>query len=175
MGTSSDPTILPPEPDDPITDEGLAPPPDQEDLPTVVVDDSEPPPLGKSWAFDFGSEQFMRSRGVPLETRGAQTLLGWIDKCLHTARGALPVHPPGYGLVRPDRFFGAPIDELSAQELEEEFKDALTFHPRIADVVNLTLETDDQGGAWVSFIVVTDPPTDEAELLTVKTSLEADA
>jgi hypothetical protein len=172
---AENPTLTPPEAEDPINDEGLAPPPETEELPTVVVADAAPPPLGRSWPFDFGSEQFVRSRGVPLETRGTATLLGWIDKCLHTARGALPIHPPAYGLVDPDSIFGKPVAELSAQELEERFRDALTFHPRIADVTNMQIRTDPQSGrAWAQYLVVRDPPSEESALLTVKTSLEAD-
>ena len=167
---ADDPTLLPPEPEgDP--GEGLAPPPDVEELPTVVVDDAAPPPLGRTWVFDFGSEQFVRSRGVPLEVRGEQALVSWVDKCLRTARGSLPIHPPEYGLVEPDSIFGRPIDSLSAQDLEERFRDALTFHPRIADVTNLQLHTVDDM-AFVEFIIVTDPPSEDAELLTVRTNLE---
>lgn len=172
---ADEPTLIPPQPGDPNPDtEGLAAPPEANQLPTVVVDSAPPPPLGRSWAFDHGTELFIRSRGVVLETRGIETLLGWVDKCLHTARGALEIHPPEFGLVEPDRIFGRPIAELSAQELEEKFRDALTFHPRIADVTNLQLHTDDETGrAFATYIIVQDPPTQGADVLTARTSLGA--
>jgi hypothetical protein len=169
MASDADPTITPPAPE---AEEGLTPP-DADELPTVVVDPAPPPPLGRSWAFDFGSESFVRSRGVPLETRGTQTLLGWIDKCLHTERGALPIHPPEYGVVDLRSIFGRPVDQLSAQELEERFREALTFHPRIADVTDLRLVVDETAGTGhAEFAVITDPPTEDAELRSVRTDLE---
>lgn len=169
---ADDPDLIAP---DPIVDpeDGLAPLGASE-LPEVVVDDTPAPPLGRSWAFDFGSEQFERGRGgAPLETRGVSTLMGWIDKCLRTARGALPIHPAGYGVVDPDSIFGRPISELSAGDLENRFRDALTFHPRIADVADLTLLTDPTSSrAIAQYTIVTDPPADDASLLTVRTNLE---
>lgn len=175
MGTtpeSQDPVILPPLP---VPDEeGLAPPPDETNLPSIDVADEPPPPLGRSWAFDFGNETFVRGGQGPSETRGVATLLGWIDKCLHTARGALAIHPPGYGVVEPDAIFGRPIGEVSAEDLETRFREALTFHPRIVDVVNMQIAvSDDDDAAYATFDVLTDPPTEDAELVSVRVDLEA--
>lgn len=177
MATEDDiTTIIPPTPE--ITD-GLAPTPDDASLPVVVVDDAPPPPLGRSWQFDFALEQFVRAdrhANAILETRGLATLAGWILKCLRTQRGALPIHPSDYGLRDPWAIFGRPISELSEQQLEEDFREALTFHPRIADVTNVQLHTATASSkAYVRFQVITDPPTDQTALLTIRTPLEAAA
>jgi hypothetical protein len=154
-------------------EEGLAPPPEAEELPVVEAEDTDPPPLGRSWAFDFAREGFVRGGRGPTETRGVATLLLWIDKCLHTERGALAIHPPGFGIVDPMSMFGRPIEELSANDLEERIRDALTFHPRIADVQNLELLTDPASDAATAvFDVLTDPPTDDAEMLSLRLDLE---
>ncbi len=167
---SQQPEVVPgipaPQPEGPIS-------PD-EPLPTVTVAEPEPEPFGRSWAFDLDNEQFVRvgaSQG-PRAIYGPVTLIQWIDKCLHTERGALPIHPDGYGLEDPFAIFGRPIRELSLQELQRQIEDALTFHPRIAAVVGMQLQRQDEQ-AYVSFQVQVDPPLDEAELLTVRLGVGA--
>jgi|1185.fasta_scaffold84709_2 phage baseplate assembly protein W len=173
-----DDSFLPPD-DDPIPDpdeelDGLEDDEaerfiDSDEAPDVVVLDEPPPPLGLSWAFSFEAHTFLRGGlSGPLETRGLATLRGWIEKCLQTERGQHPIHPPDYGLERPD-ILGEPVGDEAAADLEEAVRDALLFHPRITDVTEFevymgevdssddpNLIVSDDEALYVSFTVVTD-------------------
>jgi phage baseplate assembly protein W len=126
-----------------------------------VVIDEQPPPLGRSWAFDFDSGSFLWGTGQgPLETRGLATLRGWIEKCLYTPRG-LAIHPPDYGVEDLDEVIGMSVAEAGSAGLEDRIREALLFHPRIQDVTDFdafagTAENDDDDVLYVSFTVVTD-------------------
>ena len=170
MPENDPPELLAPEA---IEEDGLAEAVPDSTLPTVVVDDSpEEQPLGRSWAFDMGAMAFTRAGLSPAETRGTATLLGWIDKCLHTEEGALPIHPPGFGLRDPFGMFGRPVSDLAAGDMAEDLRRALTFHPRIADVTNVRLERDPLDEAMtVVYTVVLDPPLEDQDLLTLRTRL----
>jgi hypothetical protein len=166
VAESQTPEPIPPVPEP--EQEGVVEPTNEDALATVIVEDEPLPPLGRTWAFDLKKDEFVRvgARG-PRAIFGAITLLQWIDKCLHTARGALPIHPPEYGMQDPFVIFGRPIRELSVQELQRQIEDALTFHPRIAAVVNLQLTREDDRG-YCTFQVQTEPPLDEDELLSIR-------
>lgn len=164
------PELIPPPPA--IVQEGQVVPSDAALLPGVTAD-APPPPLGRTWLFDLRRDEFVRigARG-PRQIRGAETLAQWIDKALHSERGALPIHPPGYGMQEPQEIFGRNVAELSVQELHRRIEDALTFHPRIAAVVDVKLRIEDDQ-AFCTFKVQTDPPLDEAELLLLRLDLGA--
>jgi hypothetical protein len=134
---------------------------DGTDVLTVATDTRSP--IGMSWAFDFLSNRFQtfKNKG-PLETHDIQTLYGWMEKCLRTDRGAHPVHPPGYGMVRPFDMIGLPVAQAIGSDLEARITDALLFHPRIAAVRDFSFEIDpDDDLILAEFTVILD---DEAEL-----------
>jgi hypothetical protein len=130
--------------------------------PEVAVIEEEPPPVGRSWSFDFPRQQFLLGHGghSPLETNGIGTLVQWAEKCLRTARGAHPIHPPGYGLQNPHALLGGVIDGAPVAELEAQIREALTFHPRIADIDDFDYDFDPTD-EWVSitFTMVLDDDT----------------
>jgi hypothetical protein len=162
--------LIPPEEG---VEDGLASAVPGDDLPTVVVDEPREYPLGRAEVFDFGLGVFVEGGRGPAQTTGVQTLIGWIDKALHTQEGALPIHPPGYGLRDPYGLFGRPVMELSVGDLENDLRACLTFHPRIADVINVVLERDpDDEAAYVQYEVLLDPPVEDVELVTLRTRLE---
>lgn len=155
--------LLPPGPEP--EEDGLA----LEDDPSAVAvtDDQDPAPLGRSWAFDMGVERFAMHGTRPMETRGLATLLTWVDKFLHTQKGALPIHPSWFGLTDPYGLFGRPISELSLGDLQRDLSD-MTNHPNIADVVDVQLVTNPlDDAATLMLSLLTDPPPDDAELLTL--------
>lgn len=151
-----------PEPDD----DGLA----LENDPSAVslTEDVDPAPLGRSWAFDMGSDRFLLHGARPQETRGLATLLGWIDKYLHTQKGALPIHPSWFGMTDPYSLFGMPVAELSVGDLQRDL-DGMTNHPNIAGVTDVDLITDPlDEAATLELSILTDPPAEDAELLTLR-------
>jgi hypothetical protein len=175
----SDQSFLPltddaiPDPDDSLDaveddDDDQSPFVDESDVSDIVVADDAPPPLGLSWAFDFQAGTFLLNGGHgPLETRGLATLRGWVEKCLMTARGAHPIHPPDYGVEGLLEVIGEAASDGVAGDLEDRIRDALLFHPRISDVTDFDAymgdpEEDDEHDSaddetlFVSFTVVTD-------------------
>lgn len=127
----------------------------QGDPADILVIEEEPPPVGRSWAFDFSTAQFVRRGGGPLETHGDATLILWAEKCLRTARGAHPIHPPGYGLVRPFDLIGRLVAGAPVAELEERIREALTFNPRIGDIADFSWDLDEDNEAVaISFSLV---------------------
>jgi hypothetical protein len=131
----------------------------------LVVPAEPPPPLGRSWAFDFSSGQFVPARaGAPTPTYGLATLRGWIEKCLRTRRGAHPVHDDDYGVDIPDEIWGGNLDHDALGDLAQDVEDALLQHPRIMRVVGFRLEgydDEEEGALEVSFTVILD---DESEV-----------
>lgn len=141
-----------------------------EDDPSAVgqSQDTDPAPLGRSWAFDMGAERFVMHGARPQETRGLATLLGWIDKYLHTQKGALPIHPPWFGMTDPYSLFGRPVAEVSVGDLQRDLDD-MTHHPNIAAVTDVDLLTSPlDEGVTLMLSVLTNPPAEDAELLTLR-------
>jgi hypothetical protein len=115
------------------------------------LDDEEPPPIGRSWAFDWSTERFVMAPGAhgPVETYGDQTLAQWIIKTLHTAQGAHAIYPSDYGMREPNRWFGRHLTGADYAQLEADVHDALTYHPRIVDVTDFEFEQDDDMEALI--------------------------
>lgn len=125
--------------------------------PDLVVSAAPPPPLGRSYAFDFPNHEFVMHGSGPRTTRGEETLKGWVEKAIYTARGAHPVHPPSYGIEGgTDDFFGGPVGQIPAST-QERIRNALLFHPRIADVRDFKVVFDPNDSyAIISLTVVLD-------------------
>lgn len=135
--------------------------PDEFDL-LVQGPDDDPPPIGKGWAFDHALRRFRRgsSGSSPLPTFGDQTLKEWIDKTMRTARGAHPIHPDDYGMEQPFRLIGGPLHGAAISDYEDDLRRALTFHPRISDVRNFSVQSDpDVTALYMTFDVVLDDDT----------------
>jgi hypothetical protein len=134
----------------------------------ALAQQQDAPPLGRSWAWNMGEERFAVRGSRPQETRGLATLLGWVDKYLHTERGALPIHPPWFGMTDPYSLFGRPVTELSVGDLQRDL-DGMTNHPNIAAVADVDLIIDPlDEAATLELSVLTDPPPEDAELLSLR-------
>ena len=97
-----------------------------------------------------------RNRG-PVETRGIDTLRGWIAKCLVTSRGAHPIHPDGYGMESPFDMIGSTFTEFDTSDLEDRIREALTFHPRISGIEDFETEfAEGDEALFVAFQVLLD-------------------
>jgi hypothetical protein len=110
-----------------------------------LVVTEEPPPLGRSWAFDWQRRNFARGPGHrgPQPTRGEATLQQWIVKALRTARDAHPVSPDGYGVSQAsvEGMVGG-AGGVVPPDLEQRVTEALLEHPRITDVSGFAYDHD---------------------------------
>jgi hypothetical protein len=127
------------------------------DTDDLIVQEEEPPPLGKSWSFDFQRNRFQRTEQAhgPQATSGLRTLEAWIEKCLRTDRGAHPVHSDAYGVDDPFGMIGHPVESALPDDYPDRVTRALLAHPHIADVRRFRSEFDpDDDVLLVSFLVV---------------------
>lgn len=111
----------------------------------LIVAAEPPKPIGRSWAFDWVQRRFVKPTGAlgPKPTLGRETLTQWIEKALRTARGAHPVHPVDYGFEPPHGgLIGRQVGTVPP-DLEQRVREALTFHPAIADVTDFLFDWDD--------------------------------
>jgi hypothetical protein len=132
--------------------------PDDFDM-AVLPPEDDPQPIGRGWAYDWESKRFVRApQGwQPMQTQGEQTLREWVAKCMRTQRGAHPVHPEDYGMDDPFLLVGLPATDAPVGQYEDDLRQALTFHPRIADVTDFSSSVDqDSGTVQLTFTVVLD-------------------
>lgn len=108
----------------------------------LIVVSAERPPLGKSWRFSFVQGGFGTAGAGPIPTAGAETLKGWVDKVMHTEQGAHPIHPPEYGVVAPFSLLGTQFNSHEQSSYEERVRNAILFHPRVADVRDFATDYD---------------------------------
>lgn len=141
--------------------------PDEDDL---VITAPPPEPVGRSWAYDFQQRRFVSGPNghSPANTFGDATTRGWIEKVMNTDRGAHPVHPDEYGIEKLGEGFGGPTSLFPTGDYEHRIREALLFHPRIADVRDFAWDVDAADEAIaVDFVVLLDDDT-EIELAGVR-------
>lgn len=137
----------------------LSEPLDDSDL--LAIEDEVPPPPGKSYAFDFSRQAFMRRGSGVMPTYGMDTLRQRLQKILVQPRDAAPVAPDGYGLENAGAPYGLQSEELAASDLQRRIEEALLFDPLVAAVEDFELEVEPTSDvALVSFTVVLIPTED---------------
>lgn len=131
-----------------LVDPTLAPP-------DLLVTDAPPPPLGRSWAYDFQASSFVQGISGVAQTRGISTLKQWVEKCLRTDRGAHPIYSDDFGIVRPFDMIGMALTDVNPDDLEQRIREALTKHPSIADIddFDMTYSPDGDEFLLVTFTV----------------------
>ena len=136
---------------------------DNRHLPAVVEPSDAPPPIGRSWVFDFTTNRFVvAARGrEPVRTFGTQTVMTWCEKTLRTAQGAHAIYPSDYGVREPNRWFGRRLTGADYAQMQEDIHEALTYHPRISDVVDFEFyqDADEESLEFACTVVLDDETT----------------
>lgn len=133
----------------------------------LVVTETPPPPVGRSWAFDFTTNRFVTSPSAhgPLATSGLATLRLLIEKALRTARGAHPIYDDSYGIDLPADFIGGPVSKFPSDLYASRVREAaISAHERVVDVIDFQTQVDPtEDYVAVSFTVI----LDNADTLTI--------
>jgi hypothetical protein len=131
--------------------------------PDLVAEPEETPiPFGRSWAFDYGRQRFVRVGGSPAEVRGSSALGEWLKAMLHTAVGAHPGFTT-FGLDAPDDWIGVVDPTPALATFERRFREGALAHERIVDVTDVVISRapDSQTIVLERLTVI----TDEAEAI----------
>lgn len=125
--------------------------------PPLPEAEDPPLPFGRSWVFDFERGRFVRQGQSPAETTGLGALAQWCQMAVRTARYAHAVFSDDFGVEDPDLVIGeVRVDELIG-EFEQQVREALLVHERIADVTEFDATYDPTTGTLsVTFTIVTD-------------------
>lgn len=109
----------------------------------LAVSQPEPPPLGRSPAYDYAQRAFVPNQaGSPLMLTGLATLNSWLEKCVRTVRGASPAVDPTFGLKQSlESVFltGGMYDPTQQTTAEELIRDAFGVHPNVESVEDVTV------------------------------------
>lgn len=128
------------------------------DSPLAEVPAESPVPFGRSWAMDWSTGRFIRAGGSPLETRGLDTLVQWLQLARLTQRGAHDAFSEDFGMDRPDGWM-ATVDVLEAtSDYGVRLADAWLLHDRVASVENFEAYFDSTEGVIIidTLDVITD-------------------
>jgi len=118
----------------------------------LEVVETEPGPIGRTWAFNFAAGSFENFGHSPIAVRGDAALAVWIEKCLRTHRGASVVHLPDYGLTRSlgEYLGGDPSDIF---EIKADIEEAVAFHPHVDRLEDMRVDLGDDA-VEISFRVI---------------------
>jgi hypothetical protein len=123
----------------------------------VEVGPQEPPPLGRTPAYDFIARTFRPARsGGPLLISGRATLAQWVEKCLLTRRGESPAVDPSFGVnIHPyDILDGGVFEEAAFAEATADWTRAILVHPHVSAVEDWDIQSVEDGTAAAVFVRV---------------------
>jgi hypothetical protein len=125
--------------------------------PVVQIGQPDVQPIGRGWAFDFLTGQFVRNGAAPAGVSDIDQMRVWIEKTLRTARYAHPIYTAVYGVDDPDAQIGSPYDGALIAAWQQAIVDALMVHDRIAAVDGFAYaQAPYDDGLYVSFNVTLD-------------------
>jgi hypothetical protein len=120
-------------------------------------DEDLPQPLGRGWAFDFETGQFLRHGSSPAVVRDLDNLRVWIEKTLRTHRGAHAIYTDAYGSDMPHQGVGEQFSPEVVGSLSTAIESALLAHDRIEEVADLRFTGDEATEVlFVDFTVLVD-------------------
>lgn len=109
-----------------------------------------PRPLGRGWAFDWATGQFVSHGNAPAAVSGVQQVRMWVEKTLRTARLAHLIYSDEYGTDDPFSEVGKQFTPALAGMVARRVSEALLVHDRITAVKDFEF----QGGPSEALLVV---------------------
>jgi len=120
--------------------------PDIAQLEFKQSDPAQPIDLGKSFKFDFTAGDFILSDGKLVAIKDIEAIKVWVHKILMTEKFKFQIYKrtdgDEYGVTLEDLIGTILPRSFVEAELKREIKEAVTRHPRIASISNLTIERD---------------------------------
>lgn len=111
---------------------------------------------GKSFLFDFKKGDFVVQDGRLVASDDLDAVMVWVEKIIRTEKGRFPIYDgTTYGIQLEDLLIGGsfPPDFIES-ELKREVEEALTQHPKITGVSDLTIDRGADGVVAVSFTIL---------------------
>ena len=103
--------------------------------------------LGKTFKYDFSQGDFVLSDGKLVKVQDLEAIKVWVEKLLRTEKFRFKVYERAdqqeYGVTIEDLIGTVLPKSFVDSELKREISEAVTKHPRIASISNLTIEQDD--------------------------------
>ena len=107
--------------------------------------------LGTSFQFDFVAGDFVLLDGKVVTVADVAVIKVWVEKCLRTERFMFKIYARDdkneYGVTLEDLIGSVLPRSFVEAELKREITEAITRHPRIASISNLTTARND---AWLN-------------------------
>jgi hypothetical protein len=125
--------------------------------PSMPTNSAPAQPLGRGWAFNFLTNEFVANGLSPAVVYEQDQLAVWIEKAVRTAKFAHPIYGNAFGMNDPFLLIGQPYTSELVGEYIDQITAALEVHDRIQTVTNFQFIQDpmtDQ--VYVTFTVVLD-------------------
>ncbi len=121
--------------------------------------------LGKTYQFDFDAGEFVMVDGKMVSVDDVSAIKEWVQKCLRTERFQFVIYAREdkneYGVTLEDLIGSVYPRSFVESELKREIKEALTKHPRISNITNLSIESEGAKTDIAFTLVLTDGQTEE--------------
>jgi Protein of unknown function (DUF2634). len=102
--------------------------------------------IGKSFDFNFNTGEFVLEDGNVVETEDTEAVKVWVEKILRTERYQYKIYERDddneYGVTIEDLIGGVYPKKFIEAELKREITEAVTRHPNISSISNLSTEQD---------------------------------
>lgn len=147
---------------------GILPDVAQLEFNTAALDTSKMTDLGTTYSYDFTKGDFATVDGKLIPVTGNEAIQVWVEKCLRTERFMYDIYARDdkdeYG-VTIEGLIGTVLPrEFVKAELKREITEALTRHPRISRISNLTI-TNSGSALEIAFtLILTDGQTISGEV-----------
>lgn len=120
--------------------------------------------LGSTYQFDFETGEFVLVDGKLVPVSDVNAIKEWVQKCLRTERFKFKIYARDdkneYGVTIEDLIGSVLPRAFIESELKREISEALTRHPRISSITDLSVERDGAKTTIAFELILTDGQTE---------------